>query len=315
MPSAIRASASAEGSALNWDVYDSVTKDGAIDICDSTSAGSSDGESLDQFSYAGSDESSQHVVTDASSFGANSAVAMLWIMGAVNYVHSQDGFEEPVAATKYSKPRRQRGARRSKPVHTQSASVPLTFAPPPGLPPPPGALATPPGLNFPSPPGLGAPVHSVPNSNAISDIKVREGPFEPKVFRKELVATLRELSTLRNVARAVWRVRMQHVPREHQAAEFADVLTRAAEEPRGAIRRLWWAFAAGLGAGVDAPDGSAFGTAECTAGLGLFFQDSYPDLCGEIPRLPVATKSELMPTLQSVFPKAVLDAVLPTELC
>jgi len=313
MPFAMSSFASTEGSAFNWDVYEPVTKTGTIDICDSTSAGSSDGESLDSPSYAGSEE-----------LAGNSAVAMMWMMGAMNYMPSQDVCEEPVSATKNSKPRRQRGARRSKPVHTQSASLsilPPAFSPPPGLPLPAGALAPPPGLGLhPSPPGLGppglgAPMHFASNSNPISDIKEREGPFEPKIFRKELVATLRELSTLRNVARAVWRVRMQRVPRAHQASEFADLLTRAAEEPRGAIRRLWWAFAAGLGAGVDAPDGSAFGMAQCTAGLELFFQDSYPNLCEEIPRLPVATKSELMPTLRSIFPKDVLEAVLPRALC
>merc|ERR1719472_547324 len=168
----------------------------------------------------------------------------------------------------------------------------------------------PPGLG---PPGLGAPTH-LPNTNTPSDIKEREGPFETKAFRKELVAILRELSALRNVARAVRRVRAQRVPEANQAAEFADLLTRAAEEPRGAIRRLWWAFAAGLGAGVDAPDGSAFTTAACKAGMQTFFQDTYPDLCEEIHRLPVAAKAELIPTLRTVFPEDVMEAVLPTVL-
>jgi hypothetical protein len=134
------------------------------------------------------------------------------------------------------------------------------------------------------------------------------------LFRKELVATLRELSVLRNVSRAVRRVRAQNVPAEYQAQEFADLLTRAAEEPRGGTRRLWWAFAAGLGAGVHAPDGSAFCTAECEAGVKIFFRDTYPGLCEEIHRLPVAAKAELVPTLQYVFPKEVMEAVLPEEL-
>jgi len=176
-------------------------------------------------------------------------------------------------------------------------------------------MMAPPGLGPAPPPGLGAPTH-IPATNTPSDIKEREdGPFEPKAFRKELVATLRELSALRNVARAVRRVRAQRVPEENQAAEFADLLTRAAEEPRGAIRRLWWAFAAGLGAGVDAPDGSAFTTDACKAGMEIFFRETFPDLCEEIHRLPVAAKAELIPTLRTVFPEDVMEAVLPKALC
>merc|ERR1719224_41135 len=133
------------------------------------------------------------------------------------------------------KPRRHR-ARRGQNGATWAAppavpsSLPAGFAPPPGLEAPMPIMA-PPGLGPAPPPGLGAPTH-LPTTNTPSDIKEREGPFEPKAFRKELVATLRELSALRNVARAVRRVRAQHVPEENQAAEFADLLTRAAEEPR-----------------------------------------------------------------------------------
>merc|ERR1719174_289916 len=186
------------------------------------------------------------------------------------------------------------------------------FAPPPGLPLP----DAPPGFEFSMPPGLefGAPKRISSNEPQPPPITEREGPFEIKLFRKELVATLRELSVLRNVSRAVRRVRAQSVPAEYQAAEFADLLTRAAEEPRGGTRRLWWAFAAGLGAGVHAPDGSAFSMEECQAGLQIFFKDTYPGLCEEIHRLPVAAKAELIPTLQYVFPKEAMEKVLPEEL-
>merc|ERR1719235_3069471 len=194
------------------------------------------------------------------------------------------------------------------------STLPAGFAPPPGLEAPMPIMA-PPGLGPAPPPGLGAPTH-LPTTNTPSDIKEREdGPFDPKAFRKELVSTLRELSALRNVARAVRRIRAQRVPEANQAAEFADLLTRAAEEPRGAIRRLWWAFAAGLGAGVDAPDGSAFTTEACKAGMELFFRETFPDLCEEIHRLPVAAKAELIPTLRTVFPEDVMEAVLPKVLC
>lgn len=309
----MRVSASTGGAAFNWDVYTPVTKDGASDICDSTSAGSSDAESGDHVSSA-SDETPQH--TD-SPCHANPAVAMVWLMGAMNFLHNNDGNEQPVPTS--SKPRRQRTRKAASratwaatPTQGAPSLLPPGFAPPPGLPAP-TTILPPPGLGPAPPPGLGAPTH-VAAKNAPSDIKEREGPFEPKAFRKELVATLRELSALRNVARAVRRVRAQHVPEEHQAAEFADLLTRAAEEPRGAIRRLWWAFAAGLGAGVDAPDGSAFTTEACKMGMQVFFQDTFPDLCVEIHRLPVAAKAELIPTLRSVFPQDVMQAVLPTEL-
>jgi len=306
----MRMSTSTGGAAFNWDVYTPVTKDGASDICDSTSAGSSDAETGDHVSSA-SDETPQHM---DGQYHANPAVAMVWLMGAMTFVPNADEQEQPAPTT--FKPRRQRtrrgpGVTPCAPKLCASSPLPA-FAPPPGLEAPETIMA-PPGLGPAPPPGLGAPTHAA-TRNAPSDIKEREGPFEPKAFRKELVATLRELSALRNVARAVRRIRAQRVPAENQAAEFADLLTRAAEEPRGAIRRLWWAFAAGLGAGVDAPDGSAFTTAACKAGLQSFFRDTFPDLCEEIHRLPVAAKAELIPTLRSVFPGNVMEAVLPIEL-
>lgn len=296
-------SASTGGAAFNWDVYKPVKKGGAGDTCDSTSAGSSDAES------------GSSVSDDTPPYQANPAMTMVWLMGTMSFVPTSD--EQAAPAT--CKPRRQRtrkahnGAAWATPPAVPS-SLPPGLAPPPGLEAPMSIMA-PPGLGPAPPPGLGAPTH-LPNTSTPSDIKEREeGPFVPKAFRKELVAILRELSALRNVARAVRRVRAQRVPEANQAAEFADLLTRAAEEPRGAIRRLWWAFAAGLGAGVDAPDGSAFTTAACKAGMQTFFQDTFPDLCEEIHRLPVAAKAELIPTLRTVFPEGVMRAVLPTELC
>lgn len=303
--------ACSDAAALNWDVYEPVTKDGTSDICDSTSAGSSDSESGDLASSA-SDETFTDVETIPFYGELCSAMAMVWLMGAMNY-------QAPASAPSFSKYRRHR-APRGRPCCVVPAQpvVPAIeapgFAPPPGLPPP--DLSAPPGLEFAFPPGLGfgTPKRIASTEPPPPAIKEREGPFEIKLFRKELVATLRELSVLRNVSRAVRRVRAQSVPAEYQAAEFADLLTRAAEEPRGGTRRLWWAFAAGLGAGVHAPDGSAFSIAECQSGLQIFFQDTYPGLCEEIHRLPVAAKAELVPTLQYVFPNEVMEAVLPAEL-
>jgi len=293
-------------SQLNWDVYEPVTKDGASDNCDSTSAGS-DSESGDHASSA-SDETHTDVETIPFYGELCSAMAMVWLMGSMNY-------QAPACAPCYSKQRRQRAPRGRAgfivPVPpTVSSVVAPAIAAPPGLPLP----DAPPGLEFSFPPGLGGTKRIVSTEPSPPAINERDGPFEIKMFRKELVATLRELSVLRNVSRAVRRVRAQNVPAEYQAAEFADLLTRAAEEPRGGTRRLWWAFAAGLGAGVHAPDGSAFSMAECQAGLQLFFQDTYPGLCEEIHRLPVAAKAELVPTLQYVFPKEVMEKILPAEL-
>lgn len=287
-------SASTGGAAFNWDVYKPVKKNGVGDTSDSTSAGSSDAECS-----SASDETPP--------YQANPAVAMVWLNMMSSFVPAGD--EQAVPTN--SKPRRHR-TRRAQNGATWAGPPSL----PPGLAPPPGLEASvpimaPPGL---APPGLGAPTH-LPNTNTPSDIKEREeGPFQPKLFRKELVAILRELSALRNVARAVRRVRAQRVPEANQAAEFADLLTRAAEEPRGAIRRLWWAFAAGLAAGHASPDGSAFTTAACKAGMQTFFHDTFPELCEEIHRLPVAAKAELIPTLRTVFPEDVMEAVLPTVL-
>jgi hypothetical protein len=297
-----RLTACTDAAALNWDVYEPVTKDGTSDTCDSTSAGS-DSEHGDHASSA-SDETHTDVETIPFYGELCSAMAMVWLMGAMNY-------QAPVNAQPFSKHRRQRVPRgRPGCIPPQPAPpvVAPVFTPPPGLPLP----DAPPGLEFSFPPGLGlgAPKRIVSTEPPPPAIKEREGPFEIKAFRKELVATLRELSVLRNVSRAVRRVRAQNVPAEYQAAEFADLLTRAAEEPRGGTRRLWWAFAAGLGAGIHAPDGSAFSMAECQAGLKIFFQDTYPGLCEEIHRLPVAAKAELVPTLQYVFPKEVLPAEL-----
>lgn len=293
-----------DGTALNWDVYEQVTKDGTGDICDSTSAGSSDSESADHASSA-SDDTYTDVETIPFYGELCSAMAMVWLVGAMKCQ------EQVTSFPKHRRPKARGRVACGGTVPPPMPAVPaLGLAPPPGLPPP----TAPPGLDI--PPGLG-PVLSkrlVSTEPPPPPIKEREGPFNLRDFRKELVATLCELSVLRNVSRAVRRVRAQNVPEEYQAVEFADLLTRAAEEPRGGTRRLWWAFAAGLGAGVHAPDGCAFSKAECQAGLQIFFQDTFPALCEEIHRLPVAAKAELVPTLQYVFPTEVMEAVLPAEL-
>merc|ERR1719191_1603743 len=112
-----------------------------------------------------------------------------------------------------------------------------------------------------------------------------------------------------NAAAAVRRIRAQQVPRELQASEFSDILTRAAEESRGVVRRISFAFAAGLLAGEP---NSAFEREECAKGVQIFF-DGYQDLATEVPRLRNKLVNELTPTLQTVFSADELARIVPDE--
>lgn len=144
----------------------------------------------------------------------------------------------------------------------------------------------------------------VPNEHAESGTAE---VFDLKSFRRNLAAILGDLTSDRNVSNAVQRVRMAQVPMECQAEQFVDILTRIVEEKRGPPRRCAMAFAAGLGA-AEAP---AFEREQCLAGMLTFFQDVYPDLCNEVPRLPAIVRSEFTPTFCSVFPQAEINNCLP----
>lgn len=277
---------------------------------ESTSAGGSDAES------EGSEESLSAVRGDASQRGhhiqGNPAATLLWLL-ALSCTRGRDTSEEkPEFRWKAQRVVEETPWKRRAPQPARATSkgceapVAAVFVPPPGLFPPPGLSVIGP------PPGLSAPC--LPEVQQADAVKV-DVPFNPVVFRRELVVTLRELSVTRSVAGALQRIRALRVPRERQAAEFADLLTRAAEERRGSTRRLWWTLAASLAAGADGPSGSAFGAEECIEGLKAFFQETYADLCEEVFRLPLAVQGELMPALRSVFPEHVLEAVVPTELC
>jgi len=176
----------------------------------------------------------------------------------------------------------------------KDAVVPFRFVPPPGLPSP---------QNISLPPGLELCVADIESSPECV------GPYNPKVFHRELVAIFRELSQSTNVAAAVRRVRSQNVPQAHQAAETTDILTRAAEECRGTHRRLFFAFAAGLAKG----DSSAFEKIEVMSGVQAFFNDVFEDLCEEVPRLPNIVEAELIPTLRAVFPAETIHLSLPVR--
>jgi len=193
-------------------------------------------------------------------------------------------------------------ATRSAPPGLQTIGFPSLpgFAPPPGLmapemfPPPPGLL----------PPGLAPP----PGLVDVLSTKSSPEPFNPKTFRRELVSILTDLAQSKNVAAAVRRVRAQQVPKERQATETMDILTRAAEENRGNPRRLYFAFVAGLARGNP----SAFELAEVLSGIKLFFNDIYVDLCEEVPRLPSMIEAELVPTLREVFAVETVASLLPS---
>lgn len=133
--------------------------------------------------------------------------------------------------------------------------------------------------------------------------------FDQAIYRKELSDVLRELATGNNVAVAVRRIRVQNVPRERQAQEFCDILTRAAEENRGVVRRLSFAFATGLASGEP----SAFAREECLAGVQLFFEDVFEDLASEVPRLRNKLANELVPTLRTVFSGQEITRLLPHD--
>jgi len=135
--------------------------------------------------------------------------------------------------------------------------------------------------------------------------------FCPIGFRRALANVMKELAKGWNVPAAVHEIREQQVPKDRQAAEFADIITRAAEESRGPARRSSFAFAAGLAA---AEDESAFDKEACLKGIGVFFGEVYQDLCQEVPRLPAIMKSELVPTLRSVLPEAKLREQVPVHL-
>mmetsp|Transcript_4140 Transcript_4140/g.5580 ORF Transcript_4140/g.5580 Transcript_4140/m.5580 type:complete len:324 (+) Transcript_4140:71-1042(+) len=183
-----------------------------------------------------------------------------------------------------------------------------TLLPKPGLPhkkvpigvTAPVGLAPPPGLDLPA---------NLSKEKARSDSCPEPTMFDAIAFRKELVDVLRELSFNKNVGLAVQRVRHQRVPKPDQAKQFADLLTRSADEKICATRRLRFAFAAGLARAED----SAFEKSECIAGLRIFFEEVYEDLCEEVPRLRSIVAHELLPPLRTALPAKELNKLLPAE--
>lgn len=131
--------------------------------------------------------------------------------------------------------------------------------------------------------------------------------FNPIVFHREVSVTLRNLGSDGNITSAIQRIIGQNVPVAHQATEYADLLTRIVEIARKAVRHAAFAFAAGL---VK----TAFDETECIAGVKVFFDEVFADLCEDVPQLPSIIRAEFLPTLQSAFPKKMIEQHFPENL-
>eukprot|EP00933_Yihiella_yeosuensis_P038218 TRINITY_DN32166_c0_g1_i2.p1 TRINITY_DN32166_c0_g1~~TRINITY_DN32166_c0_g1_i2.p1 ORF type:complete len:733 (-),score=186.03 TRINITY_DN32166_c0_g1_i2:226-2424(-) len=141
-------------------------------------------------------------------------------------------------------------------------------------------------------------------------LPAEEGPFNPANFRKVLNATLRELRTERNATAAVKTIRAQKVPKAFQAREFADLITRCAEDVSGPSRRTSFAFLVGLCNGAD----SAFDKKACFDGAVMFFEEVYSDLLEEVPRLKDIMRSEFLPLLRPAMLPYHINRILPEAL-
>lgn len=128
---------------------------------------------------------------------------------------------------------------------------------------------------------------------------VDEG-FDLAHFHHELSVSMRELAADHDGAAAVRRFRALRLPVQHHAAEFCNLLTRAAEEPSGSVRRICFAVAASLAEG-------ALSKPACCKGAEQFFEEIYPSLCEEVPGLPEILGAELIPTLRSSLPGRTIE--------
>mmetsp|Transcript_75051 Transcript_75051/g.216969 ORF Transcript_75051/g.216969 Transcript_75051/m.216969 type:complete len:335 (-) Transcript_75051:31-1035(-) len=251
---------------------------------------------------------------------ATSEVSSYLKPGETPHWRSVTGIRLWLAAAFGACPRRRPQSEVAPKVPASTVSTPAS-SPTPPLAPPPGLLESwqfvgepelphdpvrelPPG--FKPPPGLPAP----PGLVDLLEVVGEPQQFDLVYFRRELVHILHNLTYDRNTGKAVQRVREQGVPEEIQADQYVDVLTRAVETGNGMSRRLIIAFCAGLAAGRP----SAFVRDRCAKGVGVFFCEVYPQLLEDIPSLPTIISSELLPTLQSVFPAEDLEPLIPDGL-
>lgn len=137
--------------------------------------------------------------------------------------------------------------------------------------------------------------------------EVENAPFDLRTFRRQLNEILKELGATRDTVSAFRRLGGFQVPLKFQTTEFANLLTRIAEERCSASRRVMFAFCASLA-------GKTFDRDMCADGIKSFFDDVYEDLCEEVPRLPEILKTELVPTMRATIDVNKLNKILPASL-
>lgn len=138
----------------------------------------------------------------------------------------------------------------------------------------------------------------------------RSSLFDVASFHKVLSAVLRQLRTDKNTFAAVRAVRAEQVPKQFQAREFADLITRVSEDSQGPARRTAWAFIMALCSSEEI----AFEKEECVKGARTFFQEVYPELRAEVPRLSKILGQELLPLLRKSWGAAEVDAIVPQDI-
>jgi hypothetical protein len=138
---------------------------------------------------------------------------------------------------------------------------------------------------------------------------VAKNNFNAVAFHRALSIVLRGLNSDGDVVAAVQKIQEQKVPQNQQAKEYADLLTRACEISRKAVRTSAFGLAAGLAA-----EPCVFDPAECLKGLRMFFNEVYPDLCEEVSDLGTIIRTEMFPSLRAAFPGTHVESLLPLDL-
>eukprot|EP00930_Biecheleria_cincta_P081788 TRINITY_DN7112_c0_g1_i1.p1 TRINITY_DN7112_c0_g1~~TRINITY_DN7112_c0_g1_i1.p1 ORF type:complete len:740 (+),score=161.77 TRINITY_DN7112_c0_g1_i1:213-2432(+) len=138
----------------------------------------------------------------------------------------------------------------------------------------------------------------------------RSSLFDVASFHKVLSAVLRQLRADKNTFAAVRAVRAELVPKQFQAREFADLITRISEDSQGPARRVAWSFIMALCSSEE----SAFEKEECIKGARTFFQEVYPELRAEVPRLSRILGQELLPMLRKSWGATEVDAIVPQDV-
>jgi len=138
---------------------------------------------------------------------------------------------------------------------------------------------------------------------------VTKNHFNAVAFHRALSIVLRGLNSDGDAAVAVQKIQEQKVPQNQQAKEYADLLTRACEISRQAVRTSAFGLAAGLAA-----EPCVFDPAECLKGLRMFFDEVYPDLREEVSNLGIIIRTEMLPSLRASFPSPRLETLLPPDL-